>query len=154
MSTLHAFRRATPADANIIRDITRAAYAKWVPLIGREPLPMTIDYSQAVIDHLIDLYEDGGRVVGLIEVVPQPTHLLIENIAVHPDQQGKGIGDLLLKRAEEIARSLQLPELQLYTNAAFAANVAFYASRGFQETARLPFKLGGETVYMNKTLKL
>ena len=60
MSSLHAFRRATPADANVIRDITRAAYAKWIPLIGREPLPMTIDYSQAVIDHLIDLHEDGA----------------------------------------------------------------------------------------------
>ncbi len=38
--------------------------------------------------------------VALIEVIPQATHLLIENIAVLPNQQGKGLGDLLLNHAE------------------------------------------------------
>jgi hypothetical protein len=32
-------RQATPADAAAIRSLTRAAYAKWVALIGREPKP-------------------------------------------------------------------------------------------------------------------
>lgn len=36
-------RPAEPADATAIRDIVRAAYAKWVPVIGREPLPMRAD---------------------------------------------------------------------------------------------------------------
>jgi hypothetical protein len=36
-------RQATAADAGAIRDLTREAYAKWVPLIGREPKPMTAD---------------------------------------------------------------------------------------------------------------
>ena len=40
-------RRATPSDAAAIRDLTREAYAKWVPLIGREPKPMTADYDAA-----------------------------------------------------------------------------------------------------------
>ena len=30
-------RQATAADAAAIRGLTRAAYAKWVALIGREP---------------------------------------------------------------------------------------------------------------------
>ena len=40
-----ALRRATLVDAVAIRDLTRAAYAKWVPLIGCEPLPMRVGYS-------------------------------------------------------------------------------------------------------------
>ena len=36
-------RQAVPADAPAIRELTRAAYAKWIPLIGREPKPMTAD---------------------------------------------------------------------------------------------------------------
>jgi hypothetical protein len=32
-----------------------AAYTKWVAAIGREPKPMTANYEQAVIDHVIDL---------------------------------------------------------------------------------------------------
>src|SRR5262245_51581288 len=83
-------RRATAADAANVRALTRAAYAKWVPLIGREPLPMTADYDAAVVEHMIDLWEEKGELVALIEVVPKATHLLIENIAVRPDQQGKG----------------------------------------------------------------
>lgn len=53
-------RQAVPADAPAIRALTRAAYAKWVPLIGREPKPMTADYEQAVRHHRFDLlYEEG-----------------------------------------------------------------------------------------------
>ncbi len=147
-------RRATLADSATIRDLTRLAYAKWIPLIGREPKPMTVNYDRAVVDHIIDLYEVDGEAVALIEVVPQEQHLLIENIAVRPDHQGKRIGELLLSHAETIARSLHLAELQLYTNAAFNSNIEFYARRGFQEFQREPFPAGGVTVHMKKILCL
>ena len=99
-----SFRRANPADASTVREITRAAYAKWVPVIGREPKPMTANYEQAVIDHVIDILEQEGRAVALIEVIPGPSHLLIENVAVLPEWHGKGIGGFLLGHAETIAR--------------------------------------------------
>jgi N-acetylglutamate synthase-like GNAT family acetyltransferase len=143
-------RRATAADAKIVRDLTRAAYAKWIPLIGREPKPMTANYEQAVVDHIIDLYEENDVPLALIEVIPQAGYLLIENIAVLPSQHGKGLGDLLLNHAENIARSLHLNELQLYTNAAFMSNIEFYARRGFREFRREPFPAGGVTVHMKK----
>lgn len=146
-------RRAGPTDAAAVRDLTRAAYAKWIPLIGREPKPMTANYERAVVDHIIDLYEENDVPVALIEVIPQANCLLIENIAVHPNVQGKGLGDLLLNHAESIARSLQFNELQLYTNAAFASNIAFYARRGFEEFNREPFPAGGVTVHMKKKIQ-
>ena len=146
-------RRGTLADSATIRDLTRLAYAKWIPLIGREPKPMTINYDRAVLDNLIDLYEIDGEAVALVEVVPHAQHLLIENIAVRPDHQGKEIGEMLLSHAETIARSLQLAELQLYTNAAFISNIEFYARRGFQEFHREPFHAGGITVYMKKMIE-
>ena len=145
-------RRATLADATTIRDLTRQAYAKWVPLIGREPRPMTANYENAVVDHMIDLYEIDGEAVALVEVVPQAQHLLIENIAVRPDHQGRRTGELLLSHAETIARSLHLAELRLYTNAAFISNIEFYARRGFQEFHREPFPAGGVTVHMKKMI--
>jgi GNAT superfamily N-acetyltransferase len=146
------FRRATLADAADVRALTRAAYAKWVPLIGREPKPMTADYERAVSEHVIDLYEYGGALLGLVEVIPQPDHLLIENIAVRPDQQGKGLGDILLTHAEDYARSLGLSETRLYTNVMFAANRAFYAKRGYSEFARETLAPGAIAVHMRKLL--
>ena len=149
-----ALRRATVADAKTIRDLTRSAYAKWVTLIGREPKPMTANYDKAVVDHIIDLYETEGEVVALVEVVPLEQHLLIENIAVLPEQQGKGIGELLLTHVENIARSLRLAELRLYTNAAFVSNIEYYKRHGFHEFAREPLEAGGEVVHMKKPINL
>jgi GNAT superfamily N-acetyltransferase len=153
----HCFRRATSADAGTVREITRAAYTKWIGVIGREPKPMTANYEQAVVDHVIDLFEEDGRPVALIEVIPEPSHepvhLLIENVAVLPDWHGKGIGGLLLRHAETIARSFRLGELRLYTNAMFSTNIAFYARRGFSEFLREPNAGGGEVVHMKKSVE-
>jgi N-acetylglutamate synthase-like GNAT family acetyltransferase len=146
------FRRATFADAADVRALTRAAYAKWVPLIGREPKPMTADYERAVSEHVIDLYEQGGELLGLVEMIPQPDHLLIENIAVRPDQQGKGLGDILLQHAEGHARTLGIGETRLYTNAMFAANLAFYAKRGYSEFRRETLAPGAVAVHMRKSM--
>jgi N-acetylglutamate synthase-like GNAT family acetyltransferase len=146
-----SFRRATSADATAVREITRAAYSKWIPVIGREPKPMTANYEQAVTEHVIDLLEEGGRPIALIEMIPQPSHLLIENVAVLPDRHGEGIGGLLLERADAVALSLGLSELRLYTNALFSANISFYAHRGFEEFLREPHAADGEVVYMKKT---
>lgn len=145
-------RRAGPADAAAIRDLTRAAYAKWVPLIGREPLPMGADYDRAVREHRIDLWEDGGEMLALIQTVAEADHLLIENLAVRPDAQGRGLGDRLLRHAAELARSSGFDELQLYTNAAFVENIAFYARRGFEETHRESMADGSIIVFMRRRL--
>ncbi|MFO0991798.1 MAG: GNAT family N-acetyltransferase [Hyphomicrobiales bacterium] len=143
-------RRAGPDDVPAIRDLSRLAYAKWVPLIGREPLPMTADYERAVAAHMIDLYEVDGALRALIETVDEEGHLLIENLAVHPDLQGNGLGELLLAHARGLARDLGHREIRLYTNAAFASNIAFYAKRGFAEYAREAFPKGGFLVRMRQ----
>src|SRR5205085_4879369 len=83
-------RRAVAADAPAVRELTRAAYAKWVPLIGREPKPMTADYNAAVRNHLVDLLQFGEQLVGLVEMIPEVGYLLIENVAVAPASQGQG----------------------------------------------------------------
>jgi N-acetylglutamate synthase-like GNAT family acetyltransferase len=114
---------------------------------------MTADYDRAVVEHIIELWEENGQLLGLIEVIPAAAHLLIENIAVRPDQQGRGIGCKLLLHAEGLARSLGLTEIQLYTNGAFASNLSFYSRRGYQEFRRGTVVPGSVTVYMAKTLE-
>ncbi len=118
------FRPARPDDAAFIRDLVRAAYAKWVPVIGREPKPMKADYTRAVIEHQIDLLHADGVVVGLIETRLESDHLWIENIAVTPVRQGQGYGRLLLGNAEHRASTAGLNELRLLTNEAMTANIA------------------------------
>ncbi|TPN67322.1 GNAT family N-acetyltransferase [Mesorhizobium sp. B1-1-1] len=145
------FRQAGPADAAAIRDIVRLAYAKWVPLIGREPLPMRADYDIAVAEHEFDLATDQGEIVGAIETMPADDHVWIENVCVAPHAQGRGIGRLLLERAERKAREAGRNELRLLTNGAFAANVSLYKRHGYRIDREEPF-MNGTTVYMSKRL--
>jgi GNAT superfamily N-acetyltransferase len=139
-------------DAARIRDLTRAAYAKWVALIGREPLPMQADYERAVVEHTIDVLIVNGALAGLVEMILRPDHLWIESVAVAPEQQGRGLGSLLLDHAERRAIHAGRPEIHLLTNQAFAANLELYARRGYIVNRTEPFR-GGTTVHMSKRIK-
>jgi GNAT superfamily N-acetyltransferase len=145
-------RPAGLEDAARIRDLTRAAYTKWVALIGREPLPMQADYDRAVREHAIDLLTVGGAFAGLIETIVRRDHLWIENVAVAPHQQGRGYGRLLLAHAENRAADVGRDEIRLQTNAAFAANLALYAKLGYVIARTEPFR-GGRAVHMMKRIE-
>jgi ribosomal protein S18 acetylase RimI-like enzyme len=145
-------RRAGLPDADAVRSLTRSAYAQWIPVIGREPLPMKADYEKAVREHEIDLLYAGDDLLALIEVFLTADHLFIENVAVSPKHQGKGLGRHLLRHAEAKARSAGLGELRLLTNQAFAINVRLYQSVGFRIDRTEPHFGGGTTVYMSKQL--
>jgi ribosomal protein S18 acetylase RimI-like enzyme len=145
-------RRATSDDVAVIRDLTRAAYAKWIPAVGREPMPMKADYARAVREHRIDLLDLGGSVVGLIETMLREDHLWIENVAVVPDRQGQGWGRRLLAHAESEAAAAGRAELRLLTNALFGSNVAIYGALGYRVDREEPFEKGGVTVYMSKRI--
>ena len=126
------FRLAGPDDAEPIRALTRAAYARWVALIGREPAPMTADYEAAVRAHRFDLLYVEGELAGLVETVDEVDCLLVENVAVAPDRQGEGLGRILMGRAEEVARELGRPGLRLFTNRLMAANIRLYERLGYR----------------------
>ena len=146
------FRRAGAPDVEAVRRLVRDAYAQWIPVIGREPMPMKADYAAAVREHEIDLFHAGDDLVALIEVIWQADHLFIENVAVSPRHQRRGLGHRLLDHAAVRARAGGLSELRLLTNQAFASNVRLYQSVGFRIDRTEPFVCGGTTVYMSKRL--
>lgn len=146
------FRQAEPSDAPAILALTREAYAKWVPLIGREPLPMTADYDRAVRHHRFDLLFLDGVLAALIETVSRDDHLLIENVAVHPAFQGRGLGKHLMAHAEALAASLGRDLIRLYTNQRFAENIALYRRLGYVVDREETFPGGGIVVHMSKSL--
>lgn len=76
------------------------------------------------------------QAAGLIVLVPADNYLLLENVAVVPSAQGRGVGGALLRFAEDHARSLGLGEIRLYTNAAMTENLTYYPRRGYRETGR------------------
>jgi ribosomal protein S18 acetylase RimI-like enzyme len=144
-------RLATPADVPAIKALVDLAYARWVPLIGRNPTPMDADYDAAIQTSRFDLLCDGPSLVGLFETAPQPDHYYFINLAVHPDWQGKGLGSRLLRLLESVASDSGHPLIRLETNKAFGANVQLYQSHGFRIDREEAFR-GGVAVYMVKEL--
>jgi len=151
MTTAPALRIATAADAEAISALTREAYAKWVDLIGREPLPMTVDYAEALTRHRFDLLSSDGELAALIETLAEEHALLIVNVAVRPGFQGRGYGVRLLKLAEALAREAGLNRTRLYTNQRFAENLRLYASLGYQVDREEALN-GGVAVHMSKAI--
>jgi ribosomal protein S18 acetylase RimI-like enzyme len=149
MSQSVSLRRGVESDADAIGALTRQAYAKWVELIGREPLPMTVDYAAAVKSHRFDLLFAGDDLAALIETVPRDDWLLIENVAVRPAFQRRGYGVRLLQLADSMAVRAGLRGTRLYTNQRFTANLALYASLGYR-VEREEARNGGVAVHMTK----
>ena len=145
------FRLAGPADAEAVRQLVREAYAKWVAVIGREPRPMLADYARAVVEHQVEMAFEGERFVGLIETEIREDHFWIENVAVRPGAQGKGLGRMLLALAEDKARAAGRREMRLLTNALMDVNIALYQRVGYAVTRNEPF-MGGVAVHMSKRL--
>lgn len=145
-------RRAQPSDAAAIRTLTREAYAKWVPIVGREPKPMSADYEAATRNHRFDLLYVAGELAALIETIDQGDRLLIENVAVSPVFQLRGLGSQLMAHAEQIARSLGYNRIWLYTNSSFTGNVPLYCRLGYQVECEEKIDAGMVRVNMSKTI--
>jgi ribosomal protein S18 acetylase RimI-like enzyme len=127
---------AAAGDARAVTECVRAAYAGYVPRIGREPAPMTADYGGLIDAGEVWVARAAGGICGVLVLRPQPPALLVENVAVAPGHQGQGLGRRLMTFAEEHARAEGLGEVVLYTNERMTENLRFYPALGFTETGR------------------
>jgi ribosomal protein S18 acetylase RimI-like enzyme len=149
-------RRAGDADAATLRAVARTAYAHYVERVGREPGPMVDDYERRVAeDECWLVCEDGedGQVAGYLVLHWEPDHVLLDNVAVAPTSQGRGIGGFLLAYAEHRARAEQRREIRLYTHVTMVENIARYTAVGYVETHR-EHESGFRRVFMAKSIEL
>ena len=144
-------RPATAADVPRLAALVDAAYGHYVERIGMPPGPMTDDYAAVVRDHRVTVAEHGGEVAGLIVLRVTGEGFLIDNVAVDPVRQGRGVGRALLELAEREAAAAGFDSLYLYTHELMSENLALYARIGYVEYDRRSFGAGNH-VYMRKQL--
>lgn len=142
-------RIATIGDAEAVTTLTRIAYAKWVPVIGREPLPIKTDHAAFILENRVDLLFSDKDMAALVETIQRKDHLLIENVAVDPRFQKRGYGKKMVAYAEQLALQAGLDVVRLYTNSRFEVNLRLYASLGY-EVERTEERNGGVAVHMLK----
>jgi GNAT superfamily N-acetyltransferase len=144
-------RAARPDEVGRIARLVREAYAVYIERIGREPAPMTADYGELVRAGAVWVALEGEAMVGILIVQPRDDALLLENVAVGPAAQGRGIGRALVAFAERRARDLGLGKVELYTNAQMSENLAFYPRLAYVEVDRR-CEDGFDRVFFEKTL--
>jgi ribosomal protein S18 acetylase RimI-like enzyme len=143
-------RTARAGDRAAVEAIVQAAYSLYVERIGKPPGPMLDDYARRIAEGVVTLLEEAdGRVAGIIVLLPKEDHLLLDNIAVRPDRQARGLGRTLIAFAEAEARRLGFAELRLYTHEKMTENIALYTRLGFEETGRAR-EAGYDRVFMRK----
>lgn len=143
-------RPALPADRAAIERIVRAAYATYIPRIGKPPAPMLDDYAARIAAGEVWVLTDE-HLIGVLVLIAQPDHLLLDNIAVAPDHQGRGHGRQLLGFAEAEARRRGYVMLRLYTHALMHENRALYRAQGWREYAS-GSQSGYDRVFLEKRL--
>ena len=144
-------RPARVEDASMITECVAAAYRHYIIRLGKPPGPMLNDYGKMIQQHRVFVLTDGARILGVLVLIRQNRSLLVDNVAVHPDYQGRGLGRKLMALAEEEARSLRFPAVTLYTNERMTENIDLYKKLGYTETARKT-EQGYQRVYMQKSL--
>ena len=145
-------RRARADDREAIERIVREAYGIYVERIGKPPGPMLDDYAALIADGSVSVIEEAdAKMAAVIVLLPEPDHLLLDNIAVRPDRQGQGLGRQLIAFAEHEARRLGYAEVRLYTHEKMTENIALYTRFGFEETGR-GREAGYDRVFMTKRL--
>ena len=105
-------RPAVGADVPAIEGIVHDAYVKYVARIGKPPGPMLDDYAARVAAGEVSVCAYGDLIAGILVLEPAEDHLLLDNIAVAPAWQGRGVGRILLAFADAEARRAGHAELR------------------------------------------
>lgn len=145
-------RLANVNDRAAVQACVDAAYARYVPRIGKKPAPMVADYDALIRQGLVQVLERDGGCAAILVGFPEDDHWFIENIAVDPRHQGHGLGKALIDVAIAEARRLGLGALLLYTNEAMTEALGFYQRLGFVEVDRR-LEDGFRRVYMRLALE-
>ncbi|SHH83193.1 GNAT family N-acetyltransferase [Marivita hallyeonensis] len=149
--TAIVLRRASMSDLEQIKVCAVAAYAPYIPAIGRPPAPMVADFAALIDRQCVVVAMSGQDLAGFAVFFPRGADMFLENVAVDPRYTGQGLGRRLIEACESDARRAGLSRVTLYTNEKMLGNLTLYPYLGYAETDRRT-EDGFNRVYFAKDL--
>jgi ribosomal protein S18 acetylase RimI-like enzyme len=149
VSALPDLRSATASDLPAIKELIAAAYAGYLTRMDKPPAPLFRDYGPSI--EAGTTWVAGEPVTAVLTLYPRADHMYVENVAVDPGTQGRGLGRALLEFAEAEAARCGLGQMALVTHEAMTENQAIYARLGYIEVERRA-EDGYHRIYLEKQL--
>jgi len=126
----------TRADAELYE-----AFQRLVPQLTQNNPPPSLDDLTALVHEasstLLLARDDSGGIIGALNLtvyrVPTGMRSIIEDVIVDLSARGQGVGEALMNRAIEIARSKGAANITLTSNPARVAANSLYLKMGFQK---------------------
>ena len=140
-------RTAERSDAKSIQVCIASAYADAMRDIADLP-DVTSGIEEEIAEHQVVIAEVDGTLLGVIIFDQQAEAMMIFNLAVSPEAQGKGVARQLLAVAEAEAVELGLSILRLRTHRLMHATREMYTHLGWVEVEG-----AGNSVVMQKWAK-
>jgi ribosomal protein S18 acetylase RimI-like enzyme len=144
-------RRAKLEDATAITRCIAAAYRHYAVRIGKPPAPMLDDYAELIQRHKVFILAERDKIIGVLVLIEKEQSILLDNVAVNPKYQRRGLGRKLIEFAEAEALRLGFSSMILYTNVQMTENIDLYRKLGFVETGRKQ-EHGYQRIYMQRHL--
>lgn len=125
-------------DWTLLQELIRSAFAS---MEGRIDPPSSIismapaDFARKAADETLIVAKSGGVLVGCIFCQRSDPWLYVGKMAVAPDQQGQGVGRLLMEEARCLAAELELLGVELETRIELTENHITFARLGFVKIA-------------------
>ncbi len=138
------FRPATPADTEAIRFCIARAYASALRDISDLP-DVTDGIGEDIAVHDVTVAQEGQQVLGVVIFGEVEDAVMIFNLAVLPETQGRGVARRLLEIAESSAREKDHPYLRLRTHKLMQDTRSIYSHLGWAE-----IEMAGNTVLLQK----
>ena len=142
------FRRAVAEDHEIIIAIALKAYEKYIERMGKEPAPMRPVIQK---EDVVFICEDNKQIIAFAILVKINDQIILDNIAVDPSHQKKGIGNNFIKFIEQYLIKKKFDKYQLYTNEKMFENIKWYQKIGFKIFKKVTEK-GYNRIYFEKEL--
>ncbi|MBT3557651.1 MAG: GNAT family N-acetyltransferase [Rhodospirillales bacterium] len=144
-------RLAVLNDQSAMAAIAGRAYERYVQLIGKRPAPMDANFGLHINRAEAYVDETDGNICGFIVQFGTPEGWFIENVAVDPTLQGRGLGQEMLSDAEQRCQQAGKDRVYLYTNEAMTETCAWYLKNGYSETHRI-MESGFNRIYLEKRI--
>ncbi|HWM16469.1 MAG TPA: GNAT family N-acetyltransferase [Microbacterium sp.] len=149
-------RPIRPEDAGEVLTLQRAAFVQEALIyrtIDMPPLTQTLEELEAELRENLGIVAVAGtRIIGAVRAQRDGELLLIGRLAIAPDQQGRGVGTLLLEAVEERGSAAGATVAELFTGSLSDANLRLYERVGYVQSQRVKGDDGIEQIFLRKRL--